>query len=187
MRVTKVSVMLGSDWRDHLAQGVDVVGVVAHDVAALVLVKEADRQVLHVAEEALAELLERALRDDGHRPRPGEVEDERHRVDADERGHEHADLSGDGLPVARLPVRGHDLERALHERGGQGREHGGDHDAADDERKQARVEREERLHEAPERAAATPAPRRLGPAAAGDVLALGLALGLGRLVRIRSR
>ena len=67
---------VGQRLADHLAQRVDVVGVVTHDVAALVLVKEADWQVLHVTKELLAELLERALRDDGHRAGPGEVEGE---------------------------------------------------------------------------------------------------------------
>ena len=33
---------------DHLAQGVDVVGVIAHDVAVTVGIKVTDRQILHV-------------------------------------------------------------------------------------------------------------------------------------------
>ena len=49
---------VGQRLADHLAQRVDVVGVVAHDVAALVRVEVANRQVLHAVEHLLAQLLE---------------------------------------------------------------------------------------------------------------------------------
>ena len=51
---------VGQRLADHLAQRVDVVGVVAHDVAALVRVEVANRQVLHAVEHLLAQLLQRA-------------------------------------------------------------------------------------------------------------------------------
>ena len=46
---------------DHLAHGVHVVCVVAHDVAALAAVEVADGQALHVLEHGHAELVQRAL------------------------------------------------------------------------------------------------------------------------------
>ena len=48
--------------RDQLAQGVDIIGVVAHDVAALVRVKILHRQALHMTKQLLAHLLQRSLR-----------------------------------------------------------------------------------------------------------------------------
>lgn len=83
---------LGSDWLIIWAQRVDVVGVVAHDIAALVRVEVADRQVLHAVEHHLAQLLERALRDDSHGAVPEERGQDADAVDAGEGGHELCDL-----------------------------------------------------------------------------------------------
>lgn len=94
---------VGKRLRDHLAQGVDVVGVVRHDVAALVRIEVADGQVLHAVEHLLAQLLKRALGDDRHVAVPkqrGEVADD---VDGAEGEHDLQDLGLGGRPVARLP------------------------------------------------------------------------------------
>ena len=42
---------------DHLAQGVDVIGVIAHDVAVTVGIKVTDRQILHVVKHLFTQLL----------------------------------------------------------------------------------------------------------------------------------
>ena len=49
-----------------LAQGIDVIGIEAHDVAGLVPVEIADRQILHPVEELPAHLVEEALGHHGH-------------------------------------------------------------------------------------------------------------------------
>ena len=63
---------VGQRLADHLTQRVDVVGVVAHDIAALVRVEVADRQGLLVGEHVVADLLQRALLhgDDDPLPQP---------------------------------------------------------------------------------------------------------------------
>ena len=94
---------VGQRLADHLAQRVDVVGVVAHDVAALMRVEVADRQVLHAVEHLLAQLLERALRDDGHGAVPEERRRDAHGVDAAEGSHKLQNFGLRGRPVARLP------------------------------------------------------------------------------------
>ena len=94
---------VGQRLADHLAQRVDVVGVVAHDVAALMRVEVADWQVLHAVEHLLAQLLERALRDDGHGAVPEERRCDAHGVDAAEGSHKLKNFGLRGRPVARLP------------------------------------------------------------------------------------
>ena len=51
---------------DKLAERVDVVGVIAHDIAELVGVEIADRQVLHAVEELAAQFVQEALGHIGH-------------------------------------------------------------------------------------------------------------------------
>ena len=57
---------LGQALADHLAQGVDVVGVDRHDVAVGVGIKIFDGQRLHVGEHLVTQILQRALCDAGH-------------------------------------------------------------------------------------------------------------------------
>ena len=47
----------GSLWRDELAERVDIVGVVAHDVAVLMGVEIFYRQILHAVEHLVARSL----------------------------------------------------------------------------------------------------------------------------------
>ena len=56
--------------RDGLAQRIGVVGVVAHDVAVLVAVEVANRQLLLVGEHIITNLLERALFNGDNQPLP---------------------------------------------------------------------------------------------------------------------
>ena len=139
---------VGQRLADHLTQRVDVVGVVAHDVAALVRVEVADRQVLHAVEHLFAQLLERALRDDGHGAVPEERGGDAHGVDAAEGGHELQNLGLRGRPVARLPRFANDLQRALEERRADGVNDGAEHHAGDDEGQKHRVEAKEHLDQA---------------------------------------
>ena len=139
---------VGQRLADHLAQRVDVVGVVAHDVAALVCVEVTDRQVLHAVEHLLAQLLERALRDDGHGAVPEERRGDAHGIDAAEGGHKLQDLGLRGRPVARLPRFANDLQRALEKRRADGIDDGAEHHAGDDEGQKHWVEAKEHLDEA---------------------------------------
>ena len=139
---------VGQRLADHLAQRVDVVGVVAHDVAALVRVEVANRQVLHAVEHLLAQLLERALRDDGHGAVPEERRQDADAVDAGEGGHELCDLGLCGFPIARLPRFANNLQGALKEGRADGVDDGAEHHAGDDEGQKHGVEAKERLDEA---------------------------------------
>ena len=139
---------VGQRLADHLAQRVDVVGVVAHDVAALVRVEVANRQVLHTVEHLLAQLLERALRDDGHGAVPEERRQDADAVDAGEGGHELCDLGLCGFPIARLPRFANNLQGALKEGRADGVDDGAEYHADDDEGQKHGVEAKERLDEA---------------------------------------
>ena len=57
---------LGQALADHLAEGVDVVGVDGHDVAVGMGVKVADGQLLHVGEQILPQVPQGALGDVDH-------------------------------------------------------------------------------------------------------------------------
>ena len=64
MQNTTNNVMVGDEnigkaLADELAQSVDIVGVVAHDVAVAIGVKVPDGQVLHVVEHLLTHLFQR--------------------------------------------------------------------------------------------------------------------------------
>ena len=153
--------------RDHHAHGVDVVGVVAHDVAVLVRVEVADRQVLHVVEHGAAELLERALRDVGHGLRPEHAHGDANQVEHHEHGDVFENAGGDGVPVAGRPGVLDDGEHALHEDVGDGLHDAVRDDAHDHRGQKHRVEAQEHLEHA-----------QGGPAhvALGRHLALALAL-----------
>ena len=139
---------VGQRLADHLAQRVDVVGVVAHDVAALVCVEVADWQVLHAVEHLLAQLLERALRDDGHGAVPEQRGQDADAVDAGEGGHEPQNLGLRGRPIARLPRFANNLQGTLKEGRADGVDDGAKHHADDDEGQKHGVEAKERLDEA---------------------------------------
>lgn len=58
----------GEGLAHHLAQGVNVVGVEAHDVAVFVAIEITDRQALHFGEHVVAHAFHGALRDERHDP-----------------------------------------------------------------------------------------------------------------------
>ena len=130
---------LGQALADELTQRVDVVGVVAHDIAVAVGVKVTDRQILHVAEHLLAQFAQRALGDDGHHlgvEGAGRQADEVH---DDQDAHEREDLPRHGGPVARLIVVIHDLDDVLHKDGRGGADDCVDHDTEHRDGQQHRV------------------------------------------------
>ena len=139
---------VGQRLADHLTQRVDVVGVVAHDIAALVRVEVADRQVLHAVEHHLAQLLERALRDDSHGAVPEERGQDTDAVDAGEGGHELQNLGLCGFPIARPPRFANNLQGALQEGRADGVDDGAEHHAGDDKGQKHGIEAKERLDEA---------------------------------------
>ena len=57
---------LGHRLGDHLAHGIDIVGVNAHDIAVRMGIEILNRQTLHLGEELDAQVLERALRNKNH-------------------------------------------------------------------------------------------------------------------------
>ena len=117
--------------RDGLAQRIGVVGVVAHDVAVLVAVEVADRQLLLVGEHVVTNLLERALLDGDDQPLPqpgrhdaGHIQ-ARHQAD----GPQQRGPVGVRLPHHRQDVR---VDERLEEQRGTGLRGGTDQDAHHD-------------------------------------------------------
>ena len=109
---------------NHLAQRVDVVRVVAHDIAVVVRVEIADRQVLHAVEHFFTHLGERALRDHSHELRINDAGYKAQPVENSQNGDEAENIAGNARPVAGLPAlldRGDDV---LHEDRGDGADDG---------------------------------------------------------------
>ena len=52
--------------RDHLAERIDIICVIAHDIAVIVRIEIADGQLLHAIEHLLAHFSQISLRDDRH-------------------------------------------------------------------------------------------------------------------------
>ena len=130
---------LGQALADELAQGVDIVGVKAHDIAVAVGVEVADGQVLHVVEHLLAQLGQGALGDDGHQLVEGRAGRQADDVQGDQDGHQPEDGAGCGGPVAGLIGGLHHGDGVLHENRGHRADDGVDQDAADGHRQQDRV------------------------------------------------
>ena len=71
--------------RNELADGVHVVGVMAHDVAVGVRIEILDGQALHAVEQIRSQPMQKALRYDGHQLRVQRVRADAQHVDADHR------------------------------------------------------------------------------------------------------
>ena len=102
----------GKRLRDELTQRVDIVRVVAHDIAVLVRIEILYRQILHPVEHTPAELAEKALRDIRHELGIDSDRDDREKIQRDKYQYLGDDLSFSRFPVAaEIPVlyRGYDL------------------------------------------------------------------------------
>ena len=129
--------------RDELAERVDVVRVVAHDIAAAVLVKVADGQLLHPREYPRAQLVQEALRHMRHQLRIDGCAGKARQINADHRGERMQDLTLHAVPAERQPVfniarDGLDIDRR------QNADHGADDDAdhRDDEHRRIVAEQQ---------------------------------------------
>ena len=125
---------------DELAQGVHVVRIVAHDVAALIAVKEAYGQIFHVVKHLVSDLHEGALRHEGAKLSLGDLAGERDGVGADEHDGDLGDLRTSRRPVAGLPVAADDIDGALQVDAREGREHRRDYHADEHERELQGIE-----------------------------------------------
>ena len=138
---------------DELAQGIHVVRVVRHDVAVLVGVEVADREVLHVREHLVPDLHHRALADDGAKLRPADVAGKGGDVASDERKDDAQNLGLRRCPVAGLERVLDDGDGLLHEDRRHRGDDGGCHDAEGLDGHEARVVVEDKRHDALERCA----------------------------------
>ena len=102
---------------DHLPQRIDIVGIVAHDIAVLMLVEVGDRKLLHIVEEPHAQFFERSLRNGRHQEMKGQTGGEREDIQRHERADILQDRSFCGCPVACLPGRLDHGDDTLHEHG----------------------------------------------------------------------
>ena len=124
---------------NHLAQGVYVVGVIAHDVAVAVGIKIFDGQVLHMVEHLFAQLFQRALRDDGHHLRIGKTGGQAEEIQNHQKGYQPQNGRGHRGPIARPVGVVHNLNDVLHEDGGNRADNGIEQDAHQCNRQQNRV------------------------------------------------
>ena len=132
---------------DHLPQGIDIVGVVAHDIAVAVRIEKADGQVLHPAEHLHPKLFERALGDDGHHAVEREAGGQREHIEHHQQADEPKNLPAHGAPVAALPAGLHDGDDILHEDGGNRVDDGAEQDAPHNHGHHHRVEGKEHANQ----------------------------------------
>ena len=132
----------------HLAQGVDVVGVVAHDIAVVVGVKVAQGQVLHAVEHLYSQLFQQALGDDGHQLGPHDGGNESQGIHGGQNGHQPQNLGGSSGPVTGLPVGLDDSDDLLHEHGGKAAHDGTEQDTHQSHGHQHREKLEEGAQQA---------------------------------------
>ena len=132
---------------DHLAQRVDIVGIIAHDIAMIVGIEIADGKVLHAVEHLLAHFFQRALRDDGHElsiyNTRCQAEDIKHR----QQRHQSQNAAGYGGPIAALPALLHGGNDVLHEDGRHRTDDGVEQDARHGNGQQHRIKTEQRADE----------------------------------------
>ena len=152
----------GQRLRDELAERVDVVRVVAHDVAVLVAVEIADGQLLHPTEHFAAQLMQEALRHIRHELRVDRHGENGERVEHDEQREIGHDLRLGGGPVAADIPLFNDLDDVLREERGNGGYNGGEQDADEGDGGEHGVVGKELLHRAPQRGGTEVAPRGIG-------------------------
>ena len=152
----------GQCLRDELAERVDVVRVVAHDVAVLVAVKIADGQLLHPAEHLAAQLMQEALRHIRHELRVDRHGENGERVEHDEQREIGHDLRLGGGPVAADIPLFDDLDDVLREERGNGGYNGGEQDADKGDGGEHGVVGKELLHRAPQGGGTEVTPRGIG-------------------------
>ena len=142
----------GGDALAHqLTEGVDVVGVMAHDIAVLVGVKIADGQVLHTVEDLPAQLIQEALGHVGHQLGIGQHGDQGQQIQPRQQADIGHDLRLGSQPVpADIPFLD-DGQYILDKQGGNGGHHGGEQNAQHGQRCQHRVIAEELLHHCAQR------------------------------------
>ena len=138
---------------NELPERVDVVGVVAHNVAVVVRVEVFDRQRLHPAEHLHAQLHQRTLRDDGHHPAVSEGGRQREDVEHGEYGHIFGDVAGNRAPVAAFPAGFDDGDDVLHKDRRHRADDGVEHDAEKHHRQHDRVITEQQLDQPRDRLA----------------------------------
>ncbi|CCX38489.1 uncharacterized protein BN452_02363 [Clostridium sp. CAG:1013] len=135
---------LGHALGDHLAEGVDIVGVVAHHVAVIVGVEILDRQILHAVEHALTHFGQGALGDDSHQLVVHSAGDQAKDVENSQQSHQTQNSGTNRFPASLgksgLFYGGDDV---LHEHRGHRADDGVKQDADQGDRKHDRVEGEQ--------------------------------------------
>ena len=85
--------------RNELAKRIDIICIIAHDVAAAVLVEITDGQLLHPRKHTGAELVQEALRHVGHQLRIDRRAGKPRKIDADHGDERMEDLSAHTVPA----------------------------------------------------------------------------------------
>ena len=131
---------IGKALANKLTQGVDIVGVVAHDVAVAIGVKVPDGQVLHVVEHLLPQLFQGALGNNGHHLRVEGAGNEADHIHGHQDPYIAEDFSGDCRPVAALVALVHQGDDLLQEDRRHGADESVDQDANQRHRQQHWIE-----------------------------------------------
>ena len=139
---------LGDALGNHLAQCVDIVGVIAHHVAMVVGVKILDGQILHAVEHLFAHLGKRALGDDGHQLVEHRACRQAEHIEHHQDEHKTENLSAYSGPVPRLPALLHQGDDVLHKDGRDRTDNGVKQDAGQGHREHHRIEAEQHLDKA---------------------------------------
>ena len=142
---------------DELAKRVDIVGIVAHNVAVLVGVEKPDGQVLHSVEHGFAHFGEKALRDIRGKLGLQRNGDQRDHVESDQSKHLRKDRRPRGRPIFHpyqsavfIPnAIGNDRAHPLEKNGGNGCRDRREKDADDRDRHHARIILEKQFYHPP--------------------------------------
>ena len=123
----------------QLAEGIDVVGVMRHDIAVCVGIEVAERQPLHAVKHLAAELVQKALGHIGHDLGINGHGNQGQQVESGKNDEIANDLGACGGPVAGEIEVLDNRQDPLYEDGGNGRNNGGEENAENRQRGQTRI------------------------------------------------
>ena len=99
--------------RNQLSQGINIVGIIAHDIAMVMRVKIFNRQILHAVEHLLTQFHQRSLRNHRHSSGISKSRNQRQHIKESQQFHQPEHLSGNRCPISGLPGLLHDRNNIL--------------------------------------------------------------------------
>ena len=130
---------LGKALGNHLAQRIDIIGIMAHDIAVVVGIKIFDRKPLHFIKHLLPHFFQGSLGNNCHQLIVGNARQQRQHIKGGQNGSKFQDLRSHLIPGTILPVLLHQCNDILHENGRNGADYCVEYDADDGDRKHHRI------------------------------------------------